>query len=339
MARDDNPDSCLAAASVATGALPDLLRVLLLSGYRFVTPTPATHARYLANRGDAPTGSGVRDLFGWSLPVPVQSVSHDLVEPALQSGAIIREGHGLLRPQIRVSTLGDCAFAHSTYPTDQADAVFFGPDSYRYAAMIEGWLALHPLGQGARIADIGGGAGIGAIVASRMAAKAGVAMTDTNARALAFARANAASAGVDLTIAHGSNLDGLAGTFDLITANPPYLADAGSRTYRDGGADLGGAVSLDMAAAALPRLRPGGHFLLYTGSAIIDGEDRILAALADLARTYGCRMTAREIDPDVFGEELEQPAYRAVERIALIAAAISRPVIFQGAQRELTRAG
>ena len=34
---------------------------------------------------------------------------------------------------------------------------------------------------------------------------------------------------------------------------------------------------------------------------------------------------APEIDPDVFGEELESPAYRDVERIALVAALIDRP--------------
>lgn len=325
MARDDCPAYGDSKGGVATERLPDLLRALLHAGYRFVTPTPATHARHLANRGENCTGRGLRDLFGWSLPVAADGVPRELLDLALSCGAVVRDGAGLLRPRVRISTLGDCGFAHSPYPTDQEDAVFFGPDSYRFAAMIEAWLTLHPPGQGARIADIGGGAGVGAIVASRMAASADVAMTDTNARALAYARANAAAAGVDLAIAHGSNLDGLDGTFDLVTANPPYLADESARAYRDGGGDLGAAVPLDMAAAAVPRLRPGGHFLLYTGSAIVDGEDRILAALADLARAHDCQLVAHEIDPDVFGEELEQPAYRAVERIALIAAAISRP--------------
>jgi hypothetical protein len=38
----------------------------------------------------------------------------------------------------------------------------------------------------------------------------------------------------------------------------------------------------------------------------------------------GLAMRYREIDPDVFGEELEMPAYRDVDRIALIAAIITR---------------
>lgn len=326
MARDDNPPALPAQAWGGTAdALPALLRMLLLTDYRFVAPTPATHGRYLANRGGPAVGAGLRDLFGWSLPVPADSLPRDALDLALAGGAVAGDDGGMIRPLVRVSTLAGCAFAHSTYPTDRPDAVFFGPDSYRFAALIETWLALHPLGQGARMADMGGGAGVGAIIASRIARLADVAMTDTNPLALAFAQANARAAGVDVAMANGCNLADLDGNFDLVTANPPYLADAGSRTYRDGGGDLGAAVPLDMAAAAVPRLRPGGHFLLYTGSAIVDGQDRIRAALADLAREHGCRLMVREIDPDVFGEELEQPAYRTVERIALIAAAISRP--------------
>jgi hypothetical protein len=33
----------------------------------------------------------------------------------------------------------------------------------------------------------------------------------------------------------------------------------------------------------------------------------------------------RELDPDVFGEDLDEPAYAQVERIALVGAVIVRP--------------
>jgi hypothetical protein len=35
-------------------------------------------------------------------------------------------------------------------------------------------------------------------------------------------------------------------------------------------------------------------------------------------------MRYREIDPDVFGEELDDPAYRDVDRIALVAVVLTR---------------
>ena len=34
----------------------------------------------------------------------------------------------------------------------------------------------------------------------------------------------------------------------------------------------------------------------------------------------GCSLDYRELDPDVFGEELDRPAYRDVDRIAVVAA-------------------
>ena len=46
--------------------------------------------------------------------------------------------------------------------------------------------------------------------------------------------------------------------------------------------------------------------------------------LADLAEASGCDLRYREIDPDVFGEELETPAYADVDRIALVAAVMDR---------------
>ncbi len=46
--------------------------------------------------------------------------------------------------------------------------------------------------------------------------------------------------------------------------------------------------------------------------------------LRTLAHEHGCMLEYRELDPDVFGEELEHPAYAAVDRIALIAAVFER---------------
>jgi hypothetical protein len=84
-------------------------------------------------------------------------------------------------------------------------------------------------------------------------------------------------------------------------------------------------LSVAWAAAALEKLRPGGRMLLYTGSAICDGgHDHLRQALVELTAARGAELSYREIDPDVFGEELETQAYRDVERIAVVGAVITR---------------
>jgi hypothetical protein len=102
-----------------------------------------------------------------------------------------------------------------------------------------------------------------------------------------------------------------------VVANPPYLADEMHRAYRDGGGALGADLSVRIAREALERLPRGGGLVLYTASAIVDGEDLLLRAL--LPHLRGTRFDYRELDPDVFGEELDRAAYRNVERIAVVA--------------------
>src|SRR3546814_3645905 len=48
-------------------ALLSLLRLLKQQDYRFVTPTPATHARVIA-RPDRKRARSLEDILGWSLP-------------------------------------------------------------------------------------------------------------------------------------------------------------------------------------------------------------------------------------------------------------------------------
>ena len=60
----------------------------------------------------------------------------------------------------------------------------------------------------------------------------------------------------------------------------------------------------------------GGAFVLYTGSAIVGGEDALKAAL--LESLAGFDVLYGELDPDVFGEEPEREDYADVERIAVV---------------------
>jgi methylase of polypeptide subunit release factors len=150
-------------------------------------------------------------------------------------------------------------------------------------------------------------------------------MTDINATAVQLARVNADAAGVPSTIAHGDLLANQAGDFDLIVANPPYLNDPLQRAYRHGGGELGSALSIRIADAAKDRLSPGGSLILYTGSPIVAGTDRFLQAIERVFRGCNLVWSYEEIDPDVFGEELETEAYGAVDRIAAVVLTARKP--------------
>jgi len=304
-------------------ALLALLRLLAERGYGFVTPTPLTHARVLARSGRRQAQS-VRDVLGWSLPFRRGEIDAG-VEALLDRAEMLHADGAMLRSRVRVSSLHGRLFLHSAYPTCETDAVFFGPDSYRFADLIGFELASVADRGPLRMLDIGTGSGVGAIVAASTHPDAQVCATDINARALWFARINAAAAGVAIDVHHAPTLDTLDGVFDVVTANPPYIIDAESRLYRDGGGMHGAQLSLDMTRMALDRLAPGGRAILYTGSAIVDGADALARALADEASTRDFTLRYRELDPDVFGEELDQPGYGDVERIALVAAVITRP--------------
>lgn len=303
-------------------ALLGLLRLLEASGYRFITPTPATHARVLA-KFERETARSVEDVLGWNLPFAPALLPPDMTE-LLRAAGVLEDAGSLCRATIRVSTLCERLFIHSAYPTEAEDAVFFGPDSYRFAALIADELERAPPPAGARIVDIGSGAGVGAIVAASLAGSPRLVATDVNGKALALAAVNAAAAGVTLETIEAAGMQGVTGDVDVAMLNPPYIADEAERQYRHGGGMHGGQLSLDLACEAMGRLAPGGRIILYTGSAIVDGRDALRAALHDAVARQGLAMRYREIDPDVFGEELELPAYADVDRIALVAAIVSR---------------
>ncbi|MBV8972992.1 MAG: methyltransferase [Sphingomonadaceae bacterium] len=220
------------------------------------------------------------------------------------------------RSRVRVARLDGRLFLHSAYPTDAPDAVFLGPDSYRFARLIRAELA--DWRGGGTLVDIGTGAGVGAVVACGVARPDRVIASDINPMALELAAVSAAHAGCAVTFVAGRDLPDVG--IDLAVANPPFLVDDGERAYRHGGAMRGCGVALDMATAALRRLNRGGRLVLYTGSPIVGGRDDFRAHLADAAGHAGATLRYDEIDPDIFGEELDRPAYAGVERIALVAA-------------------
>jgi methylase of polypeptide subunit release factors len=304
----------------ADEGLLDLLRALSAEGYRFVAPTPETHRRVL-EREPGRTARDLRDVFGWSLKFEDGLLPAEVASALERSGMAGRED-GLPKSRVRVASIGDRLFLHSAFPTDSADSVFFGPDSYRYARFLAAELPrLAPV---RRLVDIGAGSGVGAIAAAAILPGGRFTATDINPLALRFARINAAHARVALETVEAGTLDGVEGPIDLVIANPPFVADPAGRLYRDGGGLHRAGLSLDWTLAAARRIEPGGTILLYTGSAIVGGRDALEEALEERLPALGCSLRYAEIDPDIFGELLGEPGYETVERVAAVGAVVTK---------------
>lgn len=289
-------------------ALVELGRGLLHLGYEFVTVTPATHRLVLAR--DPRPAQDLRDVFGWSRPFEPALLPEGLLQLARDAGVIGADGPRL-RSRVRFSSLGRQLYAHSAFPTIGTDAVFFGPDTYRFAAFVA-----RSLGPCRCLVDIGCGSGAGGLGAAALAQQ--VVLADISPSALRFAAVNAALAGIAAQVVQSDVLAGIAGPLDAVISNPPYLRDLASRVYRDGGGRYGEALSLRILRESLARVSPGGMIALYTGTAIVGGRDAFRDVSEPLCRAVGASFEYAELDPDVFGNELTEEPYAGVERIAAV---------------------
>jgi len=298
---------------------------LRAKGYAFTTVTPETHRRVIAN--NALCRDMLREVFGWNRSFAIDDLD-PLVRSSMQRARLIDavgQSESLRRSGIRFASLDDELFAHSAFPTESSQSVFFGPDSYRFARLIERTLAAHrhPVH---RIVDIGCGSGVGGVIAAKAVnSGAQLVLADINPLALRFAAGNAQLAGIaDAQCVLSDVFGSIDGDADVIVSNPPYLADAKERLYRHGGAHFGAELSLRILREALPRLRPGGVLVLYTGSAIVDGVDTFQTRALQALRAPEFEYRYAELDPDVFGEELDRKHYQAVERIAAVGLVVTR---------------
>ncbi len=129
-----------------------------------------------------------------------------------------------------------------------------------------------------RLADIGTGSGCLAVTLAVELPSATVVASDVSAEALTIARGNAAAHGVlpRITFVETSYLTGVAGVFDVIVANPPYVREADGaalapevRDYEPPTALFGGDDGLRdiraIAQAATTALRPGGVLVMEIG--------------------------------------------------------------------------
>lgn len=292
--------------------------------YEFITPTPLTHERVI-KRDAVLAKPTLRDIFGWSRlfsPADIKAETFSLMK---QAGVLLKVADQY-KSSIRYSSLtsssqGQHLFMHSAYPTIDADAVFFGPDSYRFAQLLRKVIPNLPLKKYNKVLDIGTGSGVGGIVAvnSMHNQYDELVLADINPQALDFANINATLADIKNVNFKQSNLySSIKAPIDLIISNPPYLIDAKSRAYRHGGGEYGSLLSSRIVEEGLPLLSPQGAMILYTASTIVNGQDTFLKSLQVTMRNKNYQFNYEEIDPDLFGEELLQPQYAQADRIAVV---------------------
>jgi len=304
-------------------ALLALGRTLRDSGYTFTTVTPATHAIVNARSCNAEART-LRDVIGWSRPFRPEILSGEILSRLRDAGAVVEDG-ALLRPTVRFSSLDGELLAHSSYPPTATDAVFFGPDTMRFVAAVVAHVEARPTPV-RRAVDLGCGSGAAGICVAKRSPGAEVVLVDINPAALRAARVNARLAGTDgVDVRHSDMLRDVEGTFDLIVSNPPFMIDPAARAYRHGGGPLGAGLPLAVVEQAIARLAPGGSLVLFTGAAIVEGADPFRDAVAEACGRAGLDWTYREFDPDEYGEELANPEYAAVERLALVVLTVTRP--------------
>jgi release factor glutamine methyltransferase len=295
-------------------ALLDLLRELQSRDYQFTCVTPATHERVLAN----PSGGepSLQDIFGWNRSFTADQLAPELLS-LLDRANCVERSEERLRSQVRVASLAKHLFLHSSFPTSSADAVFFGPDTYRFVRFVRSHLGT--LDEAQWLVDMGAGSGAGGIAVAALLPSARVSLVDINPAAAQLARVNAGFAGLDAEFLLSDNIPT---GCDAVIANPPYMMDASHRTYRDGGGMLGGEVACQWVSQALRALVPGGTMLLYTGAAFTRGRAPLLETIASLCSAANAELGFEELDPDVFGDELVKDSYRGVERIAAVGISI-----------------
>ena len=117
--------------------------------------------------------------------------------------------------------LGDWDFRRLTLKTD-ARALVPRPET---EIVVERCLALLDGADAPRVADVGTGTGAIALALKDERPDAHVVATDASADALALANENAAANGLEVQFVQTDLLVGVAGPFDLVVSNPPYVRE------------------------------------------------------------------------------------------------------------------
>jgi release factor glutamine methyltransferase len=145
-------------------------------------------------------------------------------------------------------------------------------------ALVEKALERLPEGEACRVVDVGTGTGAIALSLASERPEAEVLAVDVSEDALALARENAEANGLSgrVAFAQGDLLEGVAGEFDVIVSNPPYVAetergemDADVLEWEPELALFAGEDGLAVISRLVPmareKLKPGGSFLCEIG--------------------------------------------------------------------------
>ena len=243
-----------------------LADVLLVEGPD-LTPSPSQVPALLRSlRGDDALTTLIR-LFVAAVPVPVDAAGAALAPLPLDTAVAmslvtIDDERNRVQPAVRLVPAGpvlvacDLAPDLSQVPRDVVIGV--SPTSWALAHLT----FRRPV---ETALDVGTGCGIQAMLAARHAAR--VTATDTNARALRFARFSAALNALDnIEFLEGDLVEPVVGrTFDLVVANPPFVISPDDHyQYRDGG-HVDDELSRRVVEGAAALLTPGGFAHVLVG--------------------------------------------------------------------------
>ncbi len=157
--------------------------------------------------------------------------------------------------------------------------------------------ALLPAGS-LRIADVGTGSGAIALALAQELPHAEIHATDISPAALEVARANAARHQLENRIQfHQTDLlNGLAGSFDLIVSNPPYVGESEAdqvqlevRKFEPRNAVFAGPTGTEVIARLIPQaktaLEPGGHLVMEISASVAEPVTQLLRGWHDVRIT------------------------------------------------------
>jgi release factor glutamine methyltransferase len=159
------------------------------------------------------------------------------------------------------------------------------PETEQLVALVESRIE----NRESRIVDVGTGSGVIALTLADKFPEAEIVATDISEEALSLARENAARLGIKrVQFVRWDLLEGIAGDFDLIVANLPYISrldrdQLSPEVLRDPEIALFTGESGDemihrLIGEAAARLRPGGLLALEIGLGQGDGLSRFLEA-------------------------------------------------------------
>jgi release factor glutamine methyltransferase len=193
--------------------------------------------------------------------------------------------------------LGEWGFRRLVLRTD-ARALVPRPET---EILVERALALVADVEAPRILDVGTGGGAIALAIAQERTDARVTATDDSADALALARENAERLGLAVELVETHLVEGVAGPFDLVVSNPPYVDPAEIETLQPEVRDWEPRGAL-VDAGQTTELVAGAPRLLARGGALaVETHEERAGMLADALRAAG--WDAVTIARDLAGRE------------------------------------